>query len=274
MNKHYIFDTHAHYHDDRFSEAASGLPQTPALLDGLFADTIGEITDIGTDIETSEKAIALAEHYPHMYAAVGMYPGSCPIPYVPEQMEDTIAKLRTLLNHEKVVAIGEIGLDFHYDDVPRDIQQHWFERQMQLAEETHMPVIIHDREAHGPVLETLSRYPGVRGILHSYSGSAEMAEQLIQMGYFISISGVVTFKNAQKVVEVVRHIPLEYLLVETDCPYLTPHPHRGKTNHSGYLSYTVSRIAEIKGIPDAEVCDVTRKNAYRIFGLRQEQDTE
>ena len=267
MNDHLIFDTHAHYHDSRFSDGNSGLQPTDVLLDTLFSTEIGEIVDIGTDMETSRAAVSIAEQYPHMYAAVGMYPGSCPLSSDPEQIENTVGHFAHMLDHEKVVAIGEIGFDFHYDDVPRDIQAVWFERQMQLASEKNVPVIIHDREAHGAVMDVLSRYRQVHGILHSYSGSTEMAEQLIQMGYYISVSGVVTFRNARKLVEVVERIPLEYLLVETDAPYLTPHPHRGKVNHSGYLPYTVSRIAEIKGISYEEVCDVTRRNAYRIFGI-------
>ncbi len=266
------FDTHSHYHDTRFTspQEDTGVPSPDVLLPNLFDGGLCAAVDIGTDIATSTEAIALAERYPGIYAAVGMYPGSCPQPFTDDGMEELIDRFAKMLRHEKVVAIGEIGLDFHYDDVPRDIQMKWFERQMQLAHETRMPVIIHDREAHGSVFDMLSRFSEVRGILHSYSGSAEMAKQLIKIGYLISVSGVVTFKNAQKLVEVVAQIPLEYLLIETDCPYLTPHPHRGKVNHSGYLPYTVARIAEIKGIFPDEVARVTRENAEKIFGIRAE----
>ncbi len=264
-----IFDTHAHYHDIRFTapQDDTGLPQVDTLLSSLFAGNLCAVTDIGTDLETSLSAIALSEAYPRIYAAVGMYPGSCPLPFDENGMEEIIARFADMLHREKVVAIGEIGLDFHYDDVPRAVQQRWFDRQMQLAACENVPVVIHDREAHGPVFDTLSRYPTVGGILHSYSGSAEMAEQLIKMGYFISVSGVVTFKNAHKLVEVVERIPMEYLLIETDAPYLTPHPHRGKTNHSGYLSYTIARIAEIKGIPAEDVARITCENAHRVFRI-------
>ncbi len=264
-----IFDTHAHYHDKRFTDPQTdtGLPAADTLLSSLFAGDLRAVTDIGTDIETSLQAIALSQVYPSVYAAVGMYPGSCPLPFDENGMEAIIARFSEMLRQEKVVAIGEIGLDFHYDDVPRDLQQRWFDRQMRLAAETDTPVIIHDREAHGPVFDTLSRYPTVKGILHSYSGSAEMAEQLVKMGYFISVSGVVTFKNAHKLVEVVERIPMEYLLIETDAPYLTPHPHRGKTNHSGYLPYTIEKIAEIKGIPAVTVADATYENARRVFRI-------
>ncbi len=264
-----IFDTHAHYHDRRFTAPATdtGMPAVDILLSSLFAENLCAVTDIGTDIETSLAAIALAERYPGIYAAVGMYPGSCPVTFDEAVMENTAASFAKMLDHPKVVAIGEIGLDFHYDDVPRDIQMRWFDRQMQLARDKHVPVIIHDREAHGPVFDMLARYPEVTGILHSYSGSAEMAEQLVKMGYFISVSGVVTFKNAQKLVEVVRRIPLEHLLIETDAPYLTPHPHRGKINHSGYLSYTVAKIAELKGISQEECAAATYRNALRVFRL-------
>ncbi len=265
-----IFDTHAHYHDSRFTASISetGFSTVDTLLPSLFAGDLYAATDIGTDIETSLAAIALAERYPGIYAAVGMYPGSCPQPFEKDGMEEIIARFSEMLDHEKVVAIGEIGLDFHYDDVPREIQQIWFSRQMQLAQEKQMPVIIHDREAHGPVFEMLASYPDVSGILHSYSGSAEMAEQLVKMGYFISVSGVVTFRNAQKLVEVVRRIPLEHLLIETDAPYLTPHPHRGKINHSGYLCYTIEKIAALKGCSCEEVADITCRNALRAFRIR------
>lgn len=266
-SQHPIFDTHAHYHDSRFSSPDTGLPQTNKLLDTLFSTEISHIIEIGTDIAHSEAAIALAKQYPNMYAAVGMYPGSCPLPFEDEQMEEIIARFAEMLDHEKVVAIGEIGYDFHYDDVPRDIQKLWFDRQMRLAKEKNVPVIIHDREAHGAVMDMICAHPEVRGVLHSYSGSAEMARQLCERGWMISLSGVVTFKNARQTVEVAERIPLSHLLIETDAPYLTPVPHRGKTNHSGYLVHTAARIAEIRGISEEEVRDATRENACRFFGI-------
>ena len=267
MTQHPIFDTHAHYHDSRFSAADTDLPDIHTLLDTLFSTEICNIIEVSTDIAHAKAAIALAEQYPAMYAAVGMYPGSCPLPYNAEETERIIAEFSEMLDHEKVVALGEIGYDFHYDNVPRDVQKLWFDRQMRLAAEKNIPVVIHDREAHGAVMEMVAAHPDVRGVLHSYSGSAEMARQLIARGWMISLSGVVTFKNARQTVEVAEQIPLSSLLVETDCPYLTPHPHRGKINHSGYLVHTVQRIAEIRGISAEEVRDATKNNAKRFFGI-------
>ena len=265
MNRHTIFDTHAHYHDRHFTE--DPLTDTNALLKSLFSDGIGAINDIGTDIETSRLAIALSEKYPQVYATVGMYPGSCPLTEYPSVMEDTIAQFEEMLKHPKVVAIGEIGYDFYYDNVPREIKTKGFTRQMQLAEKTGYPVAIHNREAHGATMDMLRQFPNVRGVLHSFSGSPEMAAELVRRGYYISISGVVTFKNARQSVEVVRAIPLENLIIETDSPYLTPHPHRGKRNHSGYLVHVIDKIAEIKSISSDEVRNVTTQNACEIFRI-------
>ena len=267
MTQHPIFDTHAHYHDSRFASAETGLPDIHTLLKSLFSTEISHIIEVGTDIAHSESALALAMQYPNMYAVVGMYPSSCPLPFDEEQMEEIIAQFSRMLDHEKVVGLGEIGYDFHYDDVPRDIQKRWFDRQMRLAAEKNVPVVIHDREAHGAVMDMIAAHPDVRGVLHSYSGSAEMARQLCNRGWMISLSGVVTFKNARQTVEVAASVPLDHLLIETDCPYLTPHPYRGKTNHSGYLVHTVERIAEIRGISGEEVRDITRENALRFFGI-------
>ncbi len=266
-SQHPIFDTHAHYHDCRFSSPDTGLPQVDELLVTLFSTEISHIINVGTDIPHSEAALALAKRYPHMYAIVGMYPGSCPLPYDEEQMEEIIARFSRMLDDEKVVGLGEIGYDFYYDDVPRDVQKLWFDRQMRLAAEKNVPVAIHDRDAHGATMDMIAAHPDVRGVLHSYSGSAEMARQLCERGWMISLSGVVTFKNARQTVEVAGTVPLDHLLLETDAPYLTPHPHRGKTNHSGYLVHTAARIAEIRGISEDEVRDITRENAKRFFGI-------
>lgn len=267
-NAHPLFDSHAHYHDSRFSEDTA-LPPCGELLSSLFAEDISGIVNVGTDIETSKEALLLAERYPLMYAAVGMYPGSCPLSCDDAEIADTIAVFREMLRHPKTAAIGEIGFDFHYDDVPRDIQARWFEAQLSLAAETGYPVIVHNREAHGATLELLQKFPSVHGVLHSYSGSAETAAELIRMGWYISFSGVVTFKNASRMAEVVRAVPLERTLIETDCPYLTPVPFRGRTNHSGYLSYTAARVAELHGIGAEECADITRKNAETLFRIEK-----
>lgn len=267
MTQHPIFDTHAHYHDSRFAAPDTGLPEIHTLLDTLFSTELSHIIEVGTDIAHSRAAIALAEQYPNMYAVVGMYPGSCPLPFDAAQMEELIAQFSAMLDHEKVVGLGEIGFDFHYDDVPREVQTLWFDRQMRLAAEKNVPVVIHDREAHGATMDMIAAHPDVRGVLHSYSGSAEMARQLCERGWMISLSGVVTFKNARQTALVAETVPPEHLLIETDCPYLTPHPHRGKVNHSGYMTHTAARIAEIRGISEEEVRDLTRENARRFFGI-------
>ncbi|MCQ2432141.1 MAG: TatD family hydrolase [Clostridia bacterium] len=274
-NPHAIFDTHAHYHDSRFVEGKEA-GDVDALLDALFAGDICGVVDIGTDLETSRKAIALAEAYPGIYAAVGIYPGSCPMTTDPAVIESVMDELRVMLRHPKVKAIGEIGFDFHYDDVPKDIQAVWFERQLQLAEEVGVPILIHDREAHGATMELLRKYPRVHGVLHSFSGACEMAEELVKMGYYISISGVVTFKNARKLCEVAAMLPSDRMLIETDAPYLTPVPHRGECNHSGYLVYTAEKIAGLRaeagcadGCSAEDVADITRRNACRVFGITE-----
>ncbi len=268
MKNYQFFDSHAHYHDARFMGEDPSLPPVERLLQTLFKDTVGHIMDVGTDLETSKQAIAMAMQYPGMFAAIGMYPGSCPLSERSrETMDGILNEFRTMLSHQKVAAIGEIGFDFHYDTVPRDMQEIWFDRQMQLAEESGYPVIIHNREAHQATLELLKRYPTVHGVLHSYSGSAEMAEELLRMGYYISVSGVVTFKNARRIQEVVQMLPADRLLIETDCPYLTPVPHRGTTNHSGYLIHTVEKIAELRQTEPDSICRASYDNACRLFRI-------
>ncbi len=263
----HIFDSHAHYHDRRFTENEPPV-DTVALMNTLLSEGLSGCINVGTDIDNSLSALAFARRFPgRVYAAVGMYPSSCPLTVEETVMENTLEQLRGMLSEENVVAIGEIGLDFHYDTVPPEIQTAWFARQLALAEETGYPVIIHNREAHGATFEMLSRYPGVTGVLHSYSGSAEMARQLCAAGWYISLSGVVTFKNAAKVTEVAEAVPGDRLLIETDCPYLTPVPHRGKLNHSGYLVHTAEKIAALRGISEAEVRIMTEKNARRLFRL-------
>ena len=257
-----LFDTHAHYDDERFEKEVPGGAE--ALLEQLFSSDVGKIINAGTTVESSKTCLHLAEKFKGMYAAVGIHPSDC---YKYSDIDSTLEEIKKLSKHPKAVAIGEIGLDYHYDFSPKDVQKVWFSAQLELAKELSLPVIIHDREAHGAVMDMIAAHPNVRGVLHSYSGSAEMARQLCDRGWMISLSGVVTFKNARQTVEVAETVPLDHLLVETDCPYLTPVPHRGKTNHSGYLVHTVERIAEIRGISEEEVRDITRKNALRFFGI-------
>lgn len=260
-----IFDTHAHYHDIRFLENGTDVRDT--LLNTLFGGDIIGIVNIGTDVQTSTEAIALAERYPNMYAAVGMYPSSCPLPHDENAMQSTLSAIEGMLAHSKVVAIGEIGYDFYYDTVPHEVQEMWFEAQMQLSEKTGYPIVIHNRDAHDATLSMLKKHPAVTGILHSYSGSAEMAKALVSMGYYISLSGVVTFKNARKACEVAKILPDDRILIETDAPYLTPVPHRGKMNHSGYLVHTLQTLAELRRTSVEHMAAITAENAKKVFRL-------
>ena len=255
-----FYDTHAHYDDERFD----GDRET--LLPELNRQGIGLINTIGTDIPSSRASIALAEQYTFVYAVVGGWPGN-----VGQMTEDDLEEYRRMAAHEKVVAIGEIGLDYYYDDVPRDIQKHWFRRQLDLAAELQMPVVVHERDAHGDGMEIVREYADrVKGVFHCFSGSAEMAAELVKLGWFVSFTGVVTFKNARRAVEAAARTPLERIMIETDAPYLSPVPYRGKRNHSGYVPKVAEKIAEIKGIPVEEVARITMENGKRFFRIKEE----
>ncbi|MBO5110644.1 MAG: TatD family hydrolase [Clostridia bacterium] len=256
-----IFDTHAHYYDDRFAEEYPG--GVKGAIEAALSGGVSHIVNIGTNLESSKTCLALSEQYPTLYVAVGIYPHEATY----EDMEATVDALRQMLTHPKAVAIGEIGLDYHWDDVDRETQKIWFERQLCLAEETGYPVVIHDREAHGDCLDAIRRHPKVTGIFHSYSGSGEMVKELIKLGWYVSFSGVVTYKNAAKTKEAAAATPLDRLLIETDCPYLTPVPHRGKINHSTYLVHTAAELAAIKGISTEELIQAAAENAKLIFDL-------
>lgn len=255
-----IFDAHAHYNDDRFSPE-----ERSSIIDYVFNNGVKFILNAGTNIQTSQESIELAEKHGGIYAGAGFYPHDC-INITDEKV--AIDTLEEMLEHPKVVALAEIGLDYHYDDTPRAIQKKWFELQLDLAEQKNMPVCIHDREAHGDIVETLKRHKNSKGMLHSFSGSRETAEELLKLGWYISVSGVVTFKNAVKLVEVVEMLPLERLLIETDTPYLSPVPHRGKPNNSSYLWYTAEKIAEIKRMTTEQICNISCENACRLFGIK------
>ena len=258
------FDSHAHYYDERFeSEIQGGVDE---LIDALLEDSVSCIVNIGTSPATSRQAIEQAKRHENMYTAIGIHPSDTRfLSDIDAELSDIEA---LILNPEnKCVCIGEIGLDYHYDGTDKQKQMEYFERQMLLAEKLLMPVCIHDREAHADVMEVIRRHPRVKGILHSFSGSQEMALELIKLGYYISFSGTLTFTNARKPKEVAAVLPKDKVLIETDCPYLTPHPHRGKTNHSGYLSYTNKALSEIFGISEEECARITDENARRVFGL-------
>lgn len=259
-----FFDSHAHYWDERFlTEAPAGVD---ALLSSLFDTSVSGIVNVGTNYETTRKAIEQAKRYPAMFVTGGIHPGDVSPDLSPDDL-DAIWKPLLQDPRNKIVALGEIGLDYHY--LPFDKERQWafFEAQMQLAKELSFPVVIHDREAHGDSFNMVCRFPDVTGVFHSYSGSAEMAKDLVRRGYMISFSGTLSFKNARNVKEVAAALPRECVMIETDAPYLTPHPYRGRLNHSGYLTYTAEALAEAWATSLEEVALRTEENAKRFFRI-------
>lgn len=258
------FDSHAHYYDERFELEMAGT--VDELIDGLLLEKVSYIINVGTSPTTSREAITQAKKHKNMYTAIGIHPSDTRFLF---DLEKEIEDIRSLIldGDNKCVCLGEIGLDYHYPDTDKEKQKRYFEAQMRLAEELSLPVCIHDRESHQDIMEILRKYPNVRGILHSFSGSAEMAEELVKMGYMISFSGTLTFTNARKPKEVALALPKECVLIETDCPYLAPHPKRGTLNHSGNLEYTCATLASLWGISEEECARITESNARRIFGI-------
>ena len=262
-----FFDSHAHYYDERF-HGKKNPHGVDALLDALFEQGLLGAINVATSYSSSLAVIEKAKQYEKMYASVGVHPGDLDddgMSYI-----EQIAKIRELAKNRvenKIIAIGEAGLDYYWTQDNKAEQKDCFERQLALAEELSLPVIIHDREAHGDCFETVLRYPNVKGVFHSYSGSAEMACELIKRGWYISFSGVVSFKNAVKIKEVAACVPDDRILIETDAPYLAPHPFRGKINHSGRLFYTASALAAARGVDVKTVSDLTYKNAKALFGI-------
>ena len=251
-----IFETHAHLNDPAFDE------DRESLILGLPQKGIEAVMNVGCCLESSGDCIALAEKYPFVYASVGSHPDSAD-----EVNEAVIEKYRQMVGHPKVLAIGEIGLDYYYETIPREIQQKAFRMQMELAKELDMPVIVHERNAHDDGMRIVKEFPGVTGVFHCYSGSAEMARQLVNMGWYIGFTGVLTFKNARKAVETAESIPLERIVLETDCPFMAPEPFRGKRCDPGYLYRMAERLAELRGISVEEVHAVTTENAKRLYRL-------
>ena len=246
-----IIDTHAHFNDPKFDGYRE------ELLNSLPSLGVEKIINCGCSDITSLDCIALAEKYPHIYAAVGYHPCSV-------TGDINILAIEKMLSHEKVVAVGEIGLDYYWDKTYITEQNAAFRLQLELAKKHDMPVIIHDRDAHANTMEIIREYRP-KGVFHCFSGSVETARELVKMGMYIGIGGVLTFKNSRKLKEVAADIPLEYILLETDAPYLSPEPKRGKTNNSSLIIYVAEALAEIKGISVEEVLSVTRKNAMNLF---------
>ena len=252
-----IFDTHAHYDSGGFNA------DREEIVAALPGGNVGLVVNPGCDVESSRMAVALAEKFPHVYAAVGIHPSDCA-----GTGEAAYEALRELAKHEKVVAIGEIGLDYYWDtNPPREFQQEVFRRQIQLALELDLPVCIHDREAHGDSLAIVLEYSGLRGVFHCFSGSPEMAQELLKRGWYLGFDGPITYKNARRSPEVVAITPLDRIVIETDAPYLTPVPFRGKRNDSRYLSYVVEKLAEWKGVTVEEMERITWENGARLYGL-------
>ena len=250
------FDTHAHYDDERFDS------DRHTLLAAFPNEGVELVLNPGCDGESSAKAVEYAETYPHVYAAVGWHPHEAE-----SFSEESCELIRRWCKNPRVRAIGEIGLDYYYDFSPRERQREVFRRQMELARELNMPVIIHDRDAHGECMEIIRSFPDVKGVFHCYSGSAEMARQILDMGWYLSFTGAITFKNARKALETIEICPMDKIMIETDSPYLAPVPHRGKRNDSRELCYVVEKIAEIKGISAEEVARVSMENGKRFFGI-------
>lgn len=252
-----LFDTHAHYDDDRFDG------DRDALLSSMPGKNVGLIVNPGCDLPSSRMAVDMAQKYDFLYAAVGIHPENC-ADFVPEHID----ALRALAGENKVVAIGEIGLDYYWaENPPKELQQEVLRRQLALAQELHLPVIIHDRDAHADTLAIVKEFPAVRGVFHCFAGSVEMARELIKMGWLLSFNGAATFKNAKKAPEVIAAVPLDKLMIETDAPYLTPVPHRGERNDSSYVGLVAAKIAEIKGISPQEVERATWETGRGFFGI-------
>ncbi len=251
----FLYDTHAHLDDEQFNS------DRKEIIEKIRLSGVGLVNNIGASIESSYASIELAEKYDFIRAVVGVHPSE-----VYDMTEDDIEALRKMAAHKSVVAIGEIGLDYHYDDTDPILQKKWFCRQLDLAKELNMPVVIHDRDSKGECIEILREKEIHRGVVHCFSGSAETAKLILDMGLHISFTGVVTFKNAKRAIEALKIIPMDKIFIETDCPYMAPEPHRGTRNDSSLVCHIAEKIAEIKNLSYDEVVDITTQNAIQFFG--------
>ena len=251
-----LFDTHAHLNDPAFDE------DRDELICGLGEKGIDFVMNVGCCLESSRDCIAMAEKYPFIYASVGSHPDSAG-----EVCEELMETYLQMSKHPKVKAVGEIGLDYYYEGFDRQIQIRAFEMQLELARQVDLPVIVHERDAHGDGMDVVRKFPEVTGVFHCYSGAAEMARQLVNMGWYIGFTGVLTFKNARKAVETAASIPLERIVLETDCPYMSPEPYRGRRNDPGRLIHMAEKLAEIRGLPVEEIIEITTENAKRLYRI-------
>ena len=248
------FESHAHYDDRQFNK------DRQALLECLPQYGIDVVINSGSDLKSSYMGKKLSEQYDYIYFAAGVHPNE-----LYDISEKTIQEIRQLAGHKKCVAIGEIGLDYHYDTFDKEVQKYWFEKQLSLSKLLHIPVIIHSREASQDCFDIIKKSGVEKGVIHCYSGSVEMAEEYVKMGFMIGIGGVLTYSNAKKLTEVAKKISLEHILIETDCPYLSPVPHRGKRNDSRNLEFVVKKLSEIKGLSPTEIANATLKNGKDLF---------
>lgn len=255
-----IFDTHAHYDDEKFDE------DRDELLKSLADAGVGTVVDAASTIDSCHQIIELIDKYPFLYGTLGIHPSECK-----DMTEDDLDWLRQQLKNPKIVAIGEIGLDYYWPEPDHDIQKKWFEKQLELAKETDMPVVIHSRDAAEDTLKMIkmAQLPPKSVDIHCFSYSKEMAREYLNMGYYLGVGGVVTFKNAKKLKEVVEYAPIENILLETDCPYLAPEPNRGKRNSSLNLEYVVDKIAELKNMDREDVISITEKNAQEFYRIKK-----
>lgn len=252
-----IFDSHAHYDDEQFND------DREKVIKEIQEKGVIGVLNCGSDLRGTNMSFELANKYDFIYAAVGIHPS-----YADIVDEKLIEHLKEMCKNPKVKAIGEIGLDYYWDENPdKEIQKKAFRMQMELAKELNMPVVIHDRDAHKDTLDIMKEYPEVKGVVHCFSGSVEFAKECLKLGYYIGVTGVVTFKNAKVVKEVVKNVPMDRLLVETDCPYMAPTPHRGERNQSNFIEFIIKQIMELKNLSQEEVENNTIKNTKTLFNI-------
>ncbi len=250
-----IFDTHAHYDDEKFDE------DRELLLESLPSKGVVSIINCGCDLKSSLKSIEFTEKYDYFYCAVGIHPSN-----ITDASYEELDKIKELYRRDKCVAVGEIGLEYHYDFVPKDLQLDIFEKQLRLANELELPVIVHDREAHEDTMNLLKKYKP-KGVVHCFSGSVEMAKEVLKLGMYIGLGGAVTFKNARKPLELAEYLPSDRLLLETDCPYMSPVPFRGQRNSSDLIAFSAEKIAEVRNTDVQQLINIAAENAHKLFRI-------